>query len=128
MTGGGTSVGVGMTTSGRLGVGSARTTSTTELARQFEPGAEPTILGGGVAFGSFVLGVPGIVAIADGALGAVIFGAFLLIGAMAVLTGGHFNARAERRAWLEKVRMYEHGWICLQCGKLLDQCERAGAS
>jgi hypothetical protein len=113
MTGSGTSVGVGMTTSGQVGVGGAQTKSMTELA----PGRDPLVASGcwpialvSVPFGLFLL------AIAGDDLASKICGVVLLLLPFAYPIGARLDVLNLRPAWLEKVRMYEHGWICLQCG------------
>lgn len=44
-------------------------------------------------------------------------GPALAIGAaVGAFIWGNRIAAEKRPAWLEKVKMYEHGWVCLQCG------------
>jgi hypothetical protein len=109
--------GVGMANSGGLVVGSARTKSMTELARQFVPGPKPAgvnvnEIGCFALFGLLCLGVS---TATDSPVVALFGGAMLMIAIASPFISKHQAAR-RHPAWLEKVKMYEHGWICLQCG------------
>jgi hypothetical protein len=92
----------------------------TELAHQFVPGHKP---GPGWRIGVFAMIVlwAAIGPLADN-LGDYAFAvrAVLVIGAFALYIAANnsdFCNRTERTAWHEKVKMYEDGWICMQCGQ-----------
>jgi hypothetical protein len=96
-------------------------TETTQLAAQFAPGPEPSLVGDDFSRGGsgcvFVLGMLGIlITVICGAGGlvssAVLFGIIAL-----ALTAGAVAINSTRRAEREaKIPLYERGWVCLQCG------------
>jgi hypothetical protein len=96
---------------GGLGVGAGAGDTTSQLAAKFYPGPKPSAVRGIVVslcllFGSAVL-------IGKDDLGAGIGAGFLglVIGAVALL-----NKSGQESIRQRKMAMYEHGWICMQCG------------
>jgi hypothetical protein len=108
-TGSARSSGIGVGTPG-VGAGSAESESTSELAARFTPGAERGPLHG-MASGIVVSGIGLVAGFQNLLAGTVLLalGAILMFAAW----GNNTAARRERR---KRLRMYEHGWICLQCG------------
>lgn len=45
-----------------------------------------------------------------------LWGLLAVGGSVALFISGKSISAKKRPAWLEKVKMYEHGWVCLQCG------------
>lgn len=96
---------------GALGVGTGAADTISQLAAKFYPGPKPSATGGVVAglcllFGSAIL------------MGTDAFGAGIAVGFLGVLIGA---AALLNKSGLESIRqrkmpMYEHGWICMQCG------------
>jgi hypothetical protein len=83
----------------------------TELARRFVPGPEPSGVNGYGCGGLLILaGVLWMISAGLEDYRLVVVGA-----GVAFLIRGKLEA-AKHPGWLEKVRMYAHGWICLQCG------------
>jgi hypothetical protein len=120
----GSSVGVGVTNSGSVGIGGAVTGSTTELARRFIPGPAPEMPADWGAFFRSIYDKPVLFIVLCMALGALLgWAAYIdirILGYAIVFTvlGFFIELQSSVRypAWLEKVKMYDHGWICLQCG------------
>jgi hypothetical protein len=118
MTKSGTSVGVGVTDSGSVGVGGALTGSMTELARKFTPGPAPTATAENGCGGCLVLLALVLLVASFGDHSEYFLFALLAAGgAVALFMSGKSITARKRTAWLEKVKMYEHGWICFQCGQ-----------
>lgn len=96
---------------GGLGVGVGAGDTISQLAAKFYPGPKPSAVRGIVVslcllFGSAVL-------IGTDALGTGIGIGFLglIIGAVILL-----NKSGQESIRQRKMAMYEHGWICMQCG------------
>jgi hypothetical protein len=104
------SAAVGITTSGTIGIGASKGTSMTEIAARYIPGQQPSSVSM-IVWGILVLSI-GFFAWSQTKVLSV--GA-LLLGAVLVFAGDG-NRIANKRQWDRKVKMYETGWICMQCG------------
>jgi len=102
--------GVGITTSGAVGVGVSKGASVSDLAARFIPGQQPSsfsmIAWGGVIalIGFFLWAQTKVLSILS------------LLVALILVFAGNGNRIANRRQWSRRVALYESGWICLQCG------------
>jgi len=96
---------------GAIGVGVGSADTTNQLAAKFYPGPKPSAIRG-VGF-SLCLLLISVVLIRGDAFGAGIGVGFLslLVGAGALL-----NKSGQESIRQKKMSMYEHGWICMQCG------------
>jgi hypothetical protein len=126
-------VGVGITGLGEIGIGGAVTKSGNALASKYTPGSEPS-LGSGCLAGLGFLLLFGVWLVttswsdnAEGASTALVVGALLVIGGIAIFLYMRSHVAIEHEKWVDRVKMYKHGWICHQCGATwIPQQDRVG--
>jgi hypothetical protein len=116
----GKTTGIAVTASGQFAVGTSTSLNITQLAAQFNPGASPRINGcqwlifGGVCL-FFTILLHATINSWDGA------SLFFLVLTVASVAGPFIQSKwikeTGRPTWEGRVKTYELGWICLQCGK-----------
>ena len=115
MTSSGSSVGLGVGESGSLGAGGMLSESATALASRFTRGPRPTATGAHCGAGCFVLF--GLLCLMLGGAGSGFLMFVLAVGASVLMFAvGDSTVKKQLPHWEEKTNMYEHGWLCLQCG------------
>ena len=116
------STGIGFTGDGDIGVASFGGTNKSELAKQFEPGSDPSGERGAVGIVAWVLIGIGLIEIFACVIAGLsylsFFGVlFLLAGWYVFLRAPSSEENAKASAvWQQKMDIFNNGWFCHRCG------------
>lgn len=119
-TSSGSAIGGGVSTDLDLGVGKMDINTRSALAEKYTPGTSPHVTGKGCGCASLLVGLFFLLVYASSATeeGS---GFGLFLASVGFLVGIFLLARGkdnpQQKEWEAKVKLYENGWICHQCGK-----------